>query len=190
MKLRSLIFSTILAGSLFANANAADVSNSSSNSVAFVNVQEVMRDSTAAKSVKSQLDDKQKSFQAELSKKEDALHKEEESLGKQKSVLSPDAFSKKVKEFQAKANAAQKDVQGKKAELDNAFSSALGEIQKSVLDITSSVAKEKGYTVVVQASSLLYADPKLDITKDVLAKLNAALPKVTVSFKSAASNDE
>ena len=177
MKLRSLIFSTILAGGLaFAAPSYAD-------NIAFVNIQEIMRDSTAAKSVKEQLESKQKSFQDEMSKKEADLQKEDQELVKEHSVLAPDAFDKKAKEFKAKATSAQKDAQTKRDELYNASSSSLSEIQKAVFDIVSKMAKEKGYTAVLSVSELLYADPKLDVTKDVLSKLNTALPKVTVKFQ-------
>jgi outer membrane protein len=158
--------------------------------IATVNIQQIMHDSTAAKSVKEQLEAKQKAFQAQMSKKEEELQKEDQDLAKERAVLSPDAFDKKLKEFKEKATAAQKEVQAKRAELDNAFSTALLSIQKAISDIVSSVAKEKGYSVVIPASELLYVDQGLDITQTVLAKLNSTLPKVTVSFKSVAQKDD
>ena len=75
------------------------------DNIAFVNIQEIMRDSTAAKSVKDQLDVKQKSFQAEMTRKEQDLQKEDQELGKERSVLAPDAFEKKVKRIQDKGDA-------------------------------------------------------------------------------------
>jgi Skp family chaperone for outer membrane proteins len=183
MRLRSILFSLIAIGGLCTPALAAE-------SIAIVNIQEIMKDSTAAKSIKDQLEAKQKTFQAEMSKKSEALQKEEQDLGKQRSVLSPDAWDKKANAFKAKAADAQKEVQSKRAELDNAFSSALNEIQKTVFDIVSGIAKDKGYSVVLPTSQLLYADSSLDITKTVLTKLNSTLPKVTVNFKAAASSKD
>ena len=43
--------------------------------IATVNIQQIMHDSTAAKSVKDQLEAKQKAFQAQMSKKEEELQK-------------------------------------------------------------------------------------------------------------------
>jgi Skp family chaperone for outer membrane proteins len=184
MKLRALLFSLIAIGGLSAPAFSAD-------NIAIVNIQEIMRDSTAAKSIKDQLEAKQKAFQSEMSKKSEALQKEEQDLGKQRSVLSPEAWDKKANAFKAKAADAQKEVQTKRTELDNAFTSALNEIQKTVFDIVATIAKEKSYNVVLPASQLLYADSNLDITKTVLSKLNSQLPKVTVNFKApAASKDD
>ena len=81
-------------------------------------------------------------------------------------------------------------TQTKRAALDNALFGASNEIQKKVLDIVSSIAKQRGYTLVLPSSQLLYADPKLDITADVLSQLNSALPKVNVSFKAPAAAAE
>jgi outer membrane protein len=183
MTLRSLLIAFVAVSSFSASAIALD-------NIATVNIKEIMDKSSAAKSVKDQLDAKQKSFQTEMSKKEEDLQKEEQDLGKQRTVLSPEAFDKKVKDFKIKADTAQKEVRSKRAALDNAFSSALGDIQKAVFDIVSRIAKEKAYSVVLPTSQLLYGDPKLDITKNVLDELNKTLPKVNVSFKSSSSKTD
>ena len=57
-----------------------------------------------------------------------------------------------------------------------------------MLNIVGKLSKQKGYSVVLPTSQLLYADPKLDITNDVLSELNSTLPKVSVSFKAAPSS--
>jgi Skp family chaperone for outer membrane proteins len=150
--------------------------------IAVVNIQQVMKDSTAAKTVREQLETKQKSFQAAISKKEEALQKEDQELGKQKTVLSKEAFEEKAKAFRAKATDVQKDVQSKKAMLDSAFEHSLNDIQKSVTEIIADIAKEKGFSVAVPTSQILYADKNLDISADVLERLNKKLPKLDVKF--------
>lgn len=149
---------------------------------ATVNIQRVMADSTAAKSVREQLESKQKAFQAELSAKENALQKEDQELGKQRSVLSKDAFEAKARAFRAKASDAQKEVQSKKALLDGAFEQSINEIQKVVTTIITDLAKEKGFIIAIPTSQILYADSKLDISDEVLKRLNEKLPKVDVKF--------
>lgn len=185
-------FSTLFSGvvaSIALAASASMAAPAAGVTIATVNIQEIMHDSTAAQSIKEQLDTKQKSFQAEMTKKEAQFNADEQELRKQRSVLAPEAFEKKFKAFKAKETAAQKEVQSKRAELDNAFSSSLAEIQKAVFDIVGAMAKEKGYIAVMPASQILWSDPSLDITKDVLAKLNTTLPKVAVTFKPVAEDD-
>lgn len=150
--------------------------------IAVLNIQEIMRESLAAKSVKETLENQQKSFQAEMTRKEQDLQAKEKKLAEQRSVLSQEEFEKRVKEFRTQATSAQREVQAKKAKLDKAFADALADIQKSVMDIVSEKAKAEGIAAVVPTSQLLYADPALDMTATVLADLNKRLPKVQVKF--------
>lgn len=150
--------------------------------IAVVNVQKIMKESKAAQAVRSQVTAKQKSFQAELDKKEGELQKEDQDLAKQRSVLSPEAFEKKYKDFRKKAADAQKEVREKRGKLDRGFTEALTEIQKKVTEIVAGIAKEKEADIVVANTPVLYVSPDLDITDAVLSKLDAQLPNVTVNF--------
>lgn len=152
------------------------------SSIGVVNVAKIMQTSKAATSVRSQLQTKQKSFQGELDAKEKALLAEDQSLVKQKDSTEKAAFEKKVKDFREKAANEQRDVQAKKAALDKSFAAALEEIQKNVLDITKQVAAEKKLNLVVSSAQVLYTDTSLDITDEVLKRLDAKLPTVTVKF--------
>jgi len=150
--------------------------------IAVVNIQQVMKDSTAAKSVREQLESKQKNFQSEITKKEEELQKEDKELTKQKTVLAKAAFDDKLRAFRTKATDVQKDVQSKKALLDSAFEHSLNDIQKVVTDIISDISKEKGFVIAVPTSQILYADKSLDISSEVLDRLNKKLPKLDVKF--------
>mgnify|MGYP003387002958 CR=1 FL=1 len=148
-----------------------------------VNIAKIMQSSKAATSVRSQVQAKQKSFQAELDAKEKALLAEDQSLVKlSKESTDKAAFEKKVKDFRAKAATEQRAIQTKKAQLDKAFASALEDIQKNVTDIVKQVANEKKLNLVVPSSQVLYSDAALDITDDVLSRLDSKLPTVSVKF--------
>lgn len=150
--------------------------------IGVVNVAKIMQDSKAATSVRSQLQTKQKSFQAELDAKEKELLAEDQGLVKQKDKVEKAAFEAKVKAFREKAASAQKQVQDKKVQLDKAFTASLEEIQKTVLDITKQVATEKKLGLVVSSAQVLYNDQSLDITDEVLKRLDSKLPNVSVKF--------
>ena len=128
------------------------------------------------------MESKQKSFQAELTKKEQELQEKERTLAKQRSVLSAEEFQERVKDFRDQATKAQRDVQTKKAKLDKAFAEALASIQKTVTNIVADIAKEKSIAVVMPTSQLLYAEPSLDVTDNVLTELNKRLPSIQVNF--------
>lgn len=178
-----VLLTTTIATLMMAPAFAED----SKPTIAVVNIQQIMRDSAAGKSVRSQLEGKQKSFQSDLSKKEESLRKEEQELGSQRGVLAKDAFEQKVRDYQSKVTGTQKEVQTKKATLDVAFERALGDIQKVVTDIIGQMSKERGFSVAIPTSQILYAESNLDITADVLKQLDSKLPNVAVKFDAPAA---
>ena len=173
----SRLLAALLAVSLIGAAPAMAETN-----IGVVNTAKIMRDSKAAQSVRSQLQAKQKSFQADLDAKEKQLLAEDQALAKQQSSVDKAAFEQKVKEFRARAAAAQREVQQKKLAVDKALATALENIQQTVVQITKEVATEKKMNAVVSSAQVLYAEPGLDITDEVLNRLNSKLPNVAVKF--------
>jgi outer membrane protein len=150
--------------------------------ISIVNIQKIMKESKAAQAARDQLKAKQQQFQDEISKKEKDLQKEDQELAKQRTILSKEAFEKQVKDFRKKATDAQKDVQDKRMNLTKAFDTALAEIQGNVQQILEELAKEKGFDVAIPSSQVLYYGQALDISDEVLARLNKKLPTLTVKF--------
>ena len=150
--------------------------------VGIVNVAKIMESSKAAASVRSQLQSKQKSFQAELDAKEKQLLAEDQALVKQKDSADKAAFAKKVQDFRAKAAGEQRAIQTKRVQLDKALAAALEEINKNILEITKQVSTEKKLNLTLQSAQVLYADPSLDLTDEVLQRLDSKLPSVAVKF--------
>ena len=159
------------------------ISSAHAETIAIVNIQKIMRDSLAAKSAGEQLKAKQEQFATDIKGKEASLKKEDEELAKQRSVLAPEAFEQKVRAFREKAAGVQRDVQGKQVQLNKAYNSALGELQKTIVEIISGMAPEKGFKVAIPSNQALYADPSLDITDEVLKRLNSKLTKISINFQ-------
>lgn len=174
--MRKILFVALAMASLIAQPALADVT------IGIVNAAKIMQDSKAATSVRTQLQAKQKSFQAELDAKEKDLLAEDQGLVKQKDKMDKDAFDKKVKAFRDKAAEAQRQVQDKKAQLDKAFSASLEEIQKNLIDVVKQISAERKLNLVIAASQVLYGDQSFDITDEVLKRLDAKLPNVVVKF--------
>ena len=174
--MKKLMLAAVAAFALTAPSAFADTS------VGVVNVAKIMQESKAATSVRSQLQTKEKSFQAEFDQKQKDLHAEDMALVKEKDKVDKDAFGKKVKAFQDKAVQVQQQVQQKKGALDKALGASLEEIQKTVLEIVKQVAAEKKMNLVVSSAQVLYSDQTFDITDEVLKRLDAKLPTVAVKF--------
>jgi outer membrane protein len=162
---------------LTAQAQAAD------QKIAIVDIQKIVSESTATKDINKQLEKKKNEFQAQINKQEESLMKEDQELGKQKASLSAEAFEKKRKAFQEKVAGVQRDVQKKRGQLESAYTEALGKVQKTVLEIIKGIAEEKGFTLAIPASQALYFQTEMDISSEVLSKLNGKLSTVAVEIK-------
>lgn len=170
------IFLTLAATLLLATPALAD------GGIGVVNVAKILHDSKAATSIRTQVQSKQKDFQTQLDAKGKELQNEQQALVKQKDAIDKDAFNKKVQEFREKEAAAQKAVQEKSVQLDKSVNEALADVQKATNDIVKDVATEKKMSLVVSAGVVLYGDAALDITDEVMKRLDAKLPSITVKF--------
>lgn len=163
-------------------ALVAPQAHAEGSKTAIVNIQKIMKESKAAQAARDQLKAKQQQFQDEISRKEKELQAQDQELAKQRNVLAKEAFEQQVKDFRKKATDAQKDVQDKRMNLTKAFDGALAEIQGNVQQILADLAKEKGFEVAIPSSQVLYYGQGLDISDEVLDRLNKKLPTMTVKF--------
>jgi len=182
MFMKSKIISTVIIAVV-----AAIVSPSSAfaaEKIATVNIQEVMSKSSAVQSVNKQVDGRRKSFQEQMKKKEEQLRAAEQDLGKQRTSLSTEAFEQKKKAFRDEITDAQRDLQQKKVSLEKGVAGAMGQVQKTVQGIVEDLAKEKSFEIAIATSQLLWAKSEMDITPEVIERLNKTLPDVKVAVES------
>ncbi len=150
--------------------------------IAVVNVEKVMRDSEASKSIRAQLENRRASYQDEISKREDELRTADEELAQQRAVLSAEQFGERQREFQTQVAETQRHVQNRKRQLDRGFADGMREVEKTIQQIAEDIANEKGANIVLTNNMVIYAVTAIDITETVLKRLNDQLPTVEVSI--------
>ena len=79
----------------------------------------------------------------------------------------------------------QRLVQERRRELDNMAAAALNEVKAALIEIVTSIAEERGFNLVLPSSEVLFFSRSLDLTEEVLAKLDDRLPQVQLSEVSA-----
>lgn len=151
--------------------------------IAVVNLEGVMRTAKAAKSVQEQIDKFRKEYQDEISDEEEKLHKRDKELADQRSILAPEAFEQERRSFQKEVAGVQRDVQIKRAQLDRAYAKAASKIQLTISKIVGDYAKEKGFKLILPSSQILYGEEALNISEEVLKRLDNELPKVEVKIE-------
>lgn len=155
----------------------------STQEIAIVDIQGLLQKSKAAVSVQKQLKDQRKSFQAEFSKYEDKLKAAEKELAGQRAKLSAEEFNKKRKEFEKQLLETRSLVQSRKSALDAALKEAMGKLRVEIIKIVADIAEEKDYKLVMSRQNVIIVDKNIDITQDVLAKLDKSLKKIPLNVK-------
>ena len=152
---------------------------------AVIDYQRILRDAAAAKSIRAQIEARRQAYQEEISKEEQRLHEADKAFAKQRSVLSNEAFAEKRRDFEQEVAEVQRLVQERRRELDNMAAAALNEVKAALIEIVTSIAEERGFNLVLPSSEVLFFSRSLDLTEEVLAKLDDRLPQVQLSEVSA-----
>lgn len=163
-----------------ANAFAADGEKLPVTVAAVIDYQRILLDSAASKSIAEQMELRRKSFQDEIGKEEQRLHEAKKALGKQRSVLSDDAFETKQEEFEAEYAGVRELAADRRKQLEEASAEAINEVKGALIEIVTSIAEERGFNLVLPSSQVLFFSRQIDLTEEVLAKLDARLSQVAV----------
>lgn len=151
--------------------------------IAVVDVEGILEQAKAAKAVRAQVDEKRKGFLAEVESEEKKLREEQKAIEKEKDKISKEELLKKAKSFEEKRLAARKKLQESKAKLDKAYGETMAELTKAIYDSCQKIADSRKIDLVITRQNIIVGSMSLDITKDVLAGLDAALPSLSLKVK-------
>jgi outer membrane protein len=157
---------------------------------AVIDYQRVLREAKAAKSIREQIEARRKLYQEQIAKEEQKLNDADKELAKQRAVLSAEAFNDKRKDFQQKVGTVQRMVQERRRTLDQVSSSALNQVRNAMIQIVSDLSEERGFNLVLPSSAVLLFSPQIDLTEEVIKRLDGKLPNVKVPDKVAANNSK
>jgi len=150
--------------------------------VMVVDVQALLQNSKAAKMVRQQIEGKRAEYAKDISHQEETLRQERDALQRQQSTLSPEQLNAKGRDFQAKVNELDRDVQAKRQALERSNADALQKIQDVMVKIITDIAKDRKANLVFQRSDLVLFDQGFDVTDQVLQKLDEEMPTMNVTF--------
>ncbi|MEP6148531.1 MAG: OmpH family outer membrane protein, partial [Nisaea sp.] len=150
--------------------------------VAVVDAQLIMRQSDAAKDIREQVETRRKAYEKDFQQRESAVRETEKALAQQQAILANEIFQARVREHQQNIAALQRDGQEMKRQLDQAYGRANGNVRKIMIELVAEVAGEVGVGLVLFKNQIFLGDRKIDITEEIMKRLNAKLPKVEVTF--------
>ncbi len=144
--------------------------------IAFIDSRKLIAEAPGAKEAQATFDKEMQGYQAQLKVMEDSLKSMMDDYQQKSSTLSPEA--KKVREDAIQAR--QQAYQQKAAQLEEQAGSRQQQLVQPVMDriktVISQIRQEGGYAMIFdvggQGSGVVAADTALDLTAQVLARLN------------------
>jgi outer membrane protein len=132
----------------------------------------VLRAADANVKVRELLDVQRQKFQSEFSKVEAELQQTERDLMSKRELLSAEEYDKQIKAFQARVTRLQQDIQKKRQSIDNAYQKAQSDIRAEAVSVITEIASELRLDLVLKRDSSLIFLPHLNISDEVLKRLN------------------
>ena len=132
----------------------------------------ILRAADANVKVRELLDTQRQKFQDEFSLVEAELQQTERDLMSKRELLSAEEYDKQIKAFQARVTQLQQDIQKKRQAIDNAYQKAQSDIRAEALSIITEIARDMNLDLVLNREASLIFLPHLNISDEVLTRLN------------------
>lgn len=173
MFVRFFIFALLLVPSL---------SYAQTTKIAVVDLEMILSQSLAGKSIQEQLKQRRAEFQKEFSAREDELMSAEKLLIEQKASLSNEEFALKRKEFETKLLETRNLFQKRRNALDKGVNKALSKLRQTVAEITAKISEEENYNVVLTKDSVVLVETEMDISEKVMRSMNNNLSTIPLEI--------
>ncbi len=150
-------------------------------SIGVIDINKILSESDAAITAAEQIEEIAIEIENEIKLSDDEIIKEQNSLIESQSIMAPEAFESKRNEYENKVQKYNNERQSKLMKIDELIALSRNEILSAMKPILEEVSNEKGITIILEKASIMLNAEKMDITNEVLKKLNKSLPTIKVS---------
>jgi len=162
------------------NAVSDDYPNTS---IGVLDLNRVLLDAKAAKKAADEIDKIAKDIENELMKTDEDMINEQNKLIEAQSIMAPEAFELKRKEYEEKVQNYNIKRQNKLISVEKLVESSRNEILDKLKPILEEMSEKKGITIILEKGTVLLNAETMDITDEVIKSLNKELPKIEVSLE-------
>tara|TARA_Y100000817_G_C16727022_1_gene486246 strand:- start:131 stop:655 length:525 start_codon:yes stop_codon:yes gene_type:complete len=149
--------------------------------VAFIDMQYIMDNSLAGKSLKKQLENLHKKNLDHFKKEEDLLKKKEQEVLSKKNILSKEEFQEEISDLREKVKKYQSERNEKINSLTKKRLSSMETIIKNLSPILAEYSKESNISIIMDKKNIIVGKTELDITKKILVLLDEKIKKIKLN---------
>ncbi len=168
----------IVSISIIPSALMADYPNTS---IGVIDLNKILSDADAAKTAAKQIEEIAIEIENEIKLSDEEIIKEQNLLIESQSIMAPEAFESKRNEYESKVQKYNNERQSKLMKIDELIAVSRNDVLNALKPILEEISNEKGITIILEKTSIMLNAEKMDITNEVLKKLNKSLPTIKVS---------
>ena len=151
---------------------AADVAK-----IGVIDLQKILETSTAGKSIQAQLKKQKETLESDLKAKGTEIENIRKRLERESMVMSKDMREEKEREQRIKINDFKSLQKKYRTDLQKLEAQLMNQLQKDIKELVDAIGKKGGYLLIINKYSVLYSPGSVDITNDLIKKLNAKTAK-------------
>ena len=181
--MRNILLISAIAASVAVIPSAA--SAQARGGIIIVDTQQIMKTCTACTAANSQLEQRQTALRTRAQTLQQQIQAEGKPIQDAYDALKgkePDAALKaKITAFETKQNNARKELATSEQQLQSTAANVQQQIASRLIQIVEQVRARRGAALAISKDASLANDTAGDVTSEVLAALNSALPSVSVT---------
>ena len=155
--------------------------NTHADSPRYLDFKYVLNNSEAGKKAQDLLKKKLNNGFSNLQNKEKKIQEEEKKIIQQKKILNPEEYKNKINDLRKKVSSLQKERNSLLETVAKQRSNARNELLKNLNPIIKEYMKENQIRMVVDKKALLLADENLDITEEIISRLDKKLKSIKLN---------
>ena len=154
------------------------ISLSHEKSIVYIDLNKIMSNSIAGKSITSQLENNHKKNISKFKNIEEELKKDEAEIISQKNVITKKEFEKKIIDLRDKANKFRKERNNNINNLNNQRLEATSKMIALVRPILSEFSDQNSISLIIDKKNIIIGKTLLDITDDILKIIDEKIGKI------------
>lgn len=180
--MRRLLLAAGCALPLLLELTGPALADASSNiRVAVLDVERVRVNAAAVRGIRAKLGTYLDVYRADTQKEEQEIRTAQEELARKRSVVPPEAYGDERKKLEDRLADAQSRVQRRRQALERANVEAMERVKQALESVVVEIAAERQLTLILRKDQAVLAAPDIEITDEVLKRLDQRLPSVPVS---------
>ncbi len=149
--------------------------------IVYLNVDEIMQQSIAGKSIKKQLENIYNKNLEKFKKNDEILKKKEKKIISQKNILSQEDFRKELSNLRSEIINFQKEQAKARDDINKLRISATNKLISKLSPILQEYAKENSISLILQKKNIVMGKKEIEITDEILSITDKRIKNIKIN---------